>query len=95
MAGSASVVSLLLELAAMDRRFRIATSLGLFGLCIAIQVFSGLAEPLFQSIDCGGNANKTNWLGIKWVVDDGYIKTGKAAQVQNLDAYGEELNSLR
>ncbi|KAF3781585.1 putative LRR receptor-like serine/threonine-protein kinase [Nymphaea thermarum] len=83
------------ETPAMDRRFRIAKSLGLFGLCIAIQVFSGLAEPLFLSIDCGGNANKTNWLGINWVVDDGYIKTGKAAQVQNLEVYGKELNSLR
>ncbi|XP_031485008.1 probable LRR receptor-like serine/threonine-protein kinase PAM74 isoform X2 [Nymphaea colorata] len=95
MGGSASVVSLLWEIAPIEHRFKRASSLVLPGLCIAIQVFCGFAEPLFLSIDCGGMDNHTDRLGINWVVDDGYIKTGKAAQVQNLDVYGKELSSLR
>ncbi|KAF3783578.1 hypothetical protein EJ110_NYTH19428 [Nymphaea thermarum] len=72
-----------------------ARSLRLFGLYIAIQVFCGVAERLFLSIDCGGTANHTDGSGIKWVGDDGYIKTGKAAQVQVKNSYYQQDNSLR
>ncbi|KAF3783599.1 Uncharacterized protein EJ110_NYTH19475 [Nymphaea thermarum] len=73
-----------------------ATSLVLLAcLCVAIQIFSGFADKLFLSIDCGGTANHTDRLGINWVVDDSYIKTGEATQVRNSDTYDSELNSLR
>ncbi|XP_049933887.1 probable LRR receptor-like serine/threonine-protein kinase At1g51810 [Nymphaea colorata] len=52
-------------------------------------------EFVFLSIDCGGTGEHTDRSGIKWVGDDGYIKTGKAAQVQNLRIYNQEVNSLR
>ncbi|XP_031485807.1 uncharacterized protein At1g24485-like [Nymphaea colorata] len=64
-------------------------------LCVGIQIFSGFADKLFLSIDCGGTANHTDRWGIDWVVDDGYIKTGEAAQVQNHGVYDSEINSLR
>ncbi|XP_031486587.1 probable LRR receptor-like serine/threonine-protein kinase At1g51810 isoform X2 [Nymphaea colorata] len=72
-----------------------ARSEKLFSLCIAIQIFSCFADQLFLSIDCGGTGNRIDGTGIKWVGDDGYIMTGKAAQVQNSSIYSQELNSLR
>ncbi|KAF3783589.1 hypothetical protein EJ110_NYTH19453 [Nymphaea thermarum] len=47
-------------------------------------------KSMILSIDCRGTGEHTDAFDIKWVGDDSYIKTGKAAHVQNL-----ELNSLR
>ncbi|XP_031485658.1 probable LRR receptor-like serine/threonine-protein kinase At5g59680 [Nymphaea colorata] len=57
--------------------------------------FQSSTRGVFLTIDCGGTGEHTDGLGIKWVGDDSYIKTGKAAHVQNLGKYSQELNSLR
>ncbi|XP_031485803.1 probable LRR receptor-like serine/threonine-protein kinase At1g05700 [Nymphaea colorata] len=67
----------------------------LFGLCIAVQIISGFAGTMFLSIDCGGTANSTDELGTNWVVDDGYIMTGKSAKVQVTNTYAQEDQTLR
>ncbi|KAF3783581.1 putative LRR receptor-like serine/threonine-protein kinase [Nymphaea thermarum] len=72
-----------------------ASSPLLFGLCIAVQIISGFAGTMFLSIDCGGTANRTDELGINWVVDDGYIMTGKTAKVQVTNTYAQEDQTLR
>ncbi|XP_031485654.1 putative leucine-rich repeat receptor-like serine/threonine-protein kinase At2g19230 [Nymphaea colorata] len=72
-----------------------ARSLALFGFCIAIQIFVGFADKLSLSIDCGVTGRHSDGLGINWIGDDGYIKAGKAAEVQILGIYSREHNSLR
>ncbi|KAF3781590.1 Uncharacterized protein EJ110_NYTH36592 [Nymphaea thermarum] len=49
---------------------------------------------VFLSIDCGVTGKHSDGLGINWIGDDGYIKAGKAAEVQNLGIYSREHNSL-
>ncbi|XP_031485100.1 putative leucine-rich repeat receptor-like serine/threonine-protein kinase At2g04300 [Nymphaea colorata] len=64
--------------------------------CIIIQIFSGIADKLFLSIDCGGpTGTRTDELGIKWVGDGDYIKTGKTNRVQVTTSYHEEDKTLR
>ncbi|CAN6471167.1 unnamed protein product [Victoria cruziana] len=77
-----------------------ATWLLLFGLCIAVEIFSGFAAgkwKTFLSIDCGDlTDNKwTDKLGIEWVGDGGYIKTGKTATVQPTGGYDQQFMTLR
>ncbi|XP_031485805.1 probable LRR receptor-like serine/threonine-protein kinase At5g59680 isoform X2 [Nymphaea colorata] len=66
------------------------------GLCIAIQIFSGLADKLSLSIDCGApTSTRTDELGIKWIGDGHYINTGQTSKVQVNNSYYQEDTTLR
>ncbi|CAN6471165.1 unnamed protein product [Victoria cruziana] len=73
------------------------TSPLLLGLCIAVDIFSVFAAGKTSlNIDCGDLTDKrTDELGIKWVGDGGYIKTGKTARVQPTGGYDQEFMTLR
>ncbi|OAE32134.1 hypothetical protein AXG93_2912s1230 [Marchantia polymorpha subsp. ruderalis] len=46
----------------------------------ALAVNSSVQE--FLSIDCGADVGRTDGAGIKWVTDDGYVKTGTNVQLE-------------
>ncbi|CAN6471159.1 unnamed protein product [Victoria cruziana] len=73
-----------------------AKPLQILCLCIAIQISSGIGGRLFLSIDCGVLTEKrTDELGIEWVGDGNYIKTGETATVQVTSKYYQEVKTLR
>ncbi|XP_049933841.1 probable LRR receptor-like serine/threonine-protein kinase At1g05700 isoform X1 [Nymphaea colorata] len=66
------------------------------GLCIVIQIFSGFADKLSLSIDCGDpTGTRTDELGINWIGDGNYINTGQTAKVQVTNTYYQEEKTLR
>ncbi|PTQ26602.1 hypothetical protein MARPO_0885s0001, partial [Marchantia polymorpha] len=59
------------------RRSAILTALCTF---FALALSSSAQE--FLSIDCGADVGRTDGAGIKWVTDDGYVKTGTNVQLE-------------
>ncbi|OAE32135.1 hypothetical protein AXG93_2912s1250 [Marchantia polymorpha subsp. ruderalis] len=59
------------------RRSAILTALCTF---FALALSSSAQE--FLSIDCGADVGRTDEAGIKWVTDDGYVKTGRNREIR-------------
>ncbi|OAE32136.1 hypothetical protein AXG93_2912s1260 [Marchantia polymorpha subsp. ruderalis] len=49
----------------------------------ALAVSSSAQE--FLSIDCGADVGRTDGAGIKWLTDDGYVKTGMNVQLRTTE----------